>query len=103
MDMRRLEERPHPAGVLMKPTPPQHPPVALGSLKLPPFRELASFAVNPYKVDSWPIEPNSRGGRASGDLAIPPLREADEDLFLAKESLVPDEPPDADGEWSEDS
>lgn len=68
----------HPAGVLMKPQG-SPPPVELGTLTLPPQKDLSCLAVNPYKVDSWPIEPNSRGGRASGDLAVPPLRECEEE------------------------
>jgi len=35
--------------------------------------------VNPYKVDSWPIEPNSRGAKASGELCMPPIRDAPEE------------------------
>jgi len=73
------------AGILMKPTG-ALPPVVLGELKLPAQKELSSLVVNPYKVDSWPIEPNSRGGRASGDPTYPPISECDE------EDLPPSEP-----------
>merc|ERR1719335_2058409 len=47
MDMNRIETVKHPAGVLIRATGP------------PPPKALSSLAVNPYKVDSWPIEPNS--------------------------------------------
>jgi len=93
MDMGRIESVKHPAGVLMKPQMRDHPPVALGSITLPVQRDLSSLAVNPYKSDSWPIEPNSRGGRASCDgPAVPPLREEDEEAAAA----------DAEDDWSED-
>merc|ERR1719152_267425 len=86
MDMGRLESVKHPAGVLMKPQMRDHPPIALGTITLPVQRDLSSLAVNPYKSDSWPIEPNSRGGRASCDgPAVPPLREEDEEAAAASE------------------
>merc|ERR1719313_1335074 len=85
MDMNRIETVKHPAGVLMRASGPP-PPIALGAITLPAQRDLSSLAVNPYKSDSWPIEPNSRGGRASCDgPLVPPLREEDEDAAAASD------------------
>lgn len=67
-----------PAGILMRPQGPL-PPVALGPLSLPMEKDLSNFSVNFYRVDSWPIEPNARGGRASGELSLPALSESDEE------------------------
>jgi hypothetical protein len=78
MDMNRIETVKHPAGVLMRASGPP-PPIALGAITLPAQKDLSSLAVNPYKVDSWPIEPNSRGGKASGELSMPPIRDAPEE------------------------
>merc|ERR1719281_713952 len=76
--MNRIESVKHPAGVLMRPNGPP-PPIALGAIHLPAQKDLSSLVVNPYKVDSWPIEPNSRGGKASGELCMPPIRDAPEE------------------------
>merc|ERR1719453_392795 len=83
--MNRIETVKHPAGDLLghglgfrfATGPP--PPIALGAIQLPAQKDLSSLAVNPYKVDSWPIEPNSRGGKASGELSMPPIRDAPEE------------------------
>jgi hypothetical protein len=96
MDMNRLESVKHPSGVLLRPTGPP-PPVALGPLRLPAQRDLSCLAVNPYKVDSWPIEPNSRGGRASGELAMPPIRDTDEEALQEESDQDSDQDNDQQG------
>lgn len=68
----------NPAGILMRPSGPL-PPVALGPLTLPAEKDLSNLSVNFYRTDSWPIEPNARGGRASGELTLPAVSESDED------------------------
>merc|ERR1719316_981722 len=78
MDMNRIETVKSPAGVLLPAMGPP-PPIALGAVHLPAQKDLSSLVVNPYKVDSWPIEPNSRGAKASGELCMPPIRDAPEE------------------------
>jgi len=90
MDMNRIETVKHPAGVLMRASGPP-PPIALGAITLPAQKDLSSLAVNPYKVDSWPIEPNSRGGKASGELSMPPIRDAPEEEDLPESDCESDE------------
>jgi hypothetical protein len=85
MDMNHLEKVKHPAGLLIRASGPP-PPIALGEIRLPAQKDLSSLAVNPYKVDSWPIEPNSRGAKASGELSMPPIRDAPEEEEDAPES-----------------
>merc|ERR1719453_3035042 len=86
-----MEHMPSPAGILMhaqKPT-----PVVLGHTALPAMRDLHNLGVDPYRVDSWPIEPNSRYARPSQvDLALPATQEEAEEQVQAELAYEPPEP-----------